>query len=125
MLNEITRSDQATSDGISERLSFTTDLVILGYLATLWADSGSQFGCCAPGWGAEMRHRPIIHGSDRWVATREPMMWHGVLTLGLHIVRHVNAMNGGKARQEWWVPFEAFKTVRMQVEGMELPGAIE
>lgn len=122
MQNEITRSDQATSDGITERLSFNVDLVILGYLATLWADSGSQFGCCSPGWGSEMRHKPIIHGSDRWVATRDTKMWNGVLTLGLHVVRHIEAMNGGTRRQEWWIPFEAFRKVRMQVEGMELEG---
>lgn len=102
-------------------LSFDLDLVVIGYIAAHWADTGSQYRCCMPGWGMEYRGRSVTVGNDRWVVTKMQRDWKGkTRALGLMIVKKIDALNGGETERQWWVPIEACRNVRLVIEGVEL-----
>lgn len=96
------------------------DLVIIGYLAAHWADTGHAFRCCRPGWGRDSRGKSMVDGNNRWVATKTVRDFDGSKRLGLHFTKHINALNGGTDQKHWWFPMESCRKVTLKIVGVEL-----
>lgn len=97
-------------------LDFELNILILGMIARAYGG-----GCGGPEnpmrqWGAEMPLRAIVWKGDSWSAGT----YKHEGKVGIQLMRHIGALNGGMKKERWFIPMEALHQVSVAMEGQRL-----
>jgi hypothetical protein len=107
--------------GTAKTVSLRVDITVLGYIATWYANGGGS-DQPMPGWGAGLRQSGIrTKDGSLWTASLLTQDWNGKPTVGVFVMRHYDAFNGGKKKATWWFPLSALKTVVCMMSGYQFP----